>query len=160
VALPLPQLRVTGLKASLHDGVDDDSVVIKASMPLSALTLAPDDVAVRLVLTDSSGGVLYDATVPAGLFVNSRGAGVVFRYRAATPAEAGGIVRAVFKKVQSVQTVRIRFKAEAVDMTEVVPQWTLSVAVLLGATPDAAPCTSATGLWCKGTSLRLSCKSP
>ncbi|MBI5505588.1 MAG: hypothetical protein HY899_12375 [Deltaproteobacteria bacterium] len=160
VATPAPELSVTALKASLRSGADDDALVLKGGLALSALTVAPSDVDVRLVVTDLIGGVLYDATVPLGAFVNARGAGSVFRFRASSPLQAGGIVKALFKKIPALQTVRLRFKVDAVDLTSLGVQPMLSVALLLGDTPGTAPCASAIDLGCTGTAVRLSCKSP
>ncbi len=159
VATPAPELSVAALKTSVRSGADDDSLVLKGGLPLAALTLAPSDVDVRLVVTDLIGGLLYDATVPLGAFVNARGAGSVFRFRASSPLQAGGIVKAMFKKIPALQTVRVRFKVDAVDLTSLGAQPLLSVALLLGDTPGTAPCASALDLVCTGTPVRLACKS-
>lgn len=160
LATPVAELRVVSLKAYLRRGVDDDALVLKGALPLSALTLAPSDVDVRLLLTDAAGGSLYDATVPAGSFVNARGAGSMFHFRATSPLQAGGIVKASFKKIEAIESVRIRFKVDAVDLSQVVAQPLVSLALLLGQVPGESPCASAPDLGCAGTATRLLCKSP
>ncbi len=159
VAAPVPELRITSLKTYLGGGAADDSLILKAEMPLSAFTLAPSAVDVRIVVTDLLGGLLHDATISAGSFVNARGAGAVFRFHTSSPAEAGGVLKASFKKVPSAEIVRIGFKMDGVDLTQVVLQPAISVAVVLGDAPGTAPCVSAQDLACVGTPVRLMCKT-
>jgi hypothetical protein len=158
-ATPAPALGIAGLRAKLRPDIDDDRGTIKGSFPISALAVSPVDVDVRVLVSEPAGSVLYEATIPTGSFEESR-SGAVFRFKAESPADAGGILKASLKAVESSGLVKLKFKIGEVDLTGVVAAGALSVAVVFGDEPGSSPCTSSTILDCEHASSRISCKNP
>ncbi|HYC00801.1 MAG TPA: hypothetical protein VEC57_16835 [Candidatus Limnocylindrales bacterium] len=159
VATPAPLLDVAALKVQLQPYDDDDRMGLKAAFPISALPDSPVDGGMRIVVSDDDGRVVFEAAVPPGAFEGSAD-GSVFRFKAESPADAGGIAKASLKATAASGEVKVRVKIASVDLTEVRASERLATAILFGDDPGSSPCTGSALLDCAGAATKISCASP
>jgi hypothetical protein len=97
---------------------------------------------------------VFDVTLPAGSFRGSDGA---WRFKADRVGDASAVVKASLELDSETGEMRARFKLQAVDLAEAASAGVLSLALLFGDHPGAAPCMSSGELFCESGTHKINC---
>ncbi len=159
-AVDVRDFTVGKLSMKFRDGLDDDRVLLKAEIPLHLLAGSPEVSGMTLVLDDVDGAALFTATVPEQLLVDVGGKGRIFKFLDRTGTLAGGIQRAIVKKISNKGVARVLVKGGGLDLAAAAGQSGLSLSILFGTDPAVDDCASARGLLCESRSTKSSCESP
>ncbi|MFQ5479338.1 MAG: hypothetical protein ACE5E4_12060, partial [Candidatus Binatia bacterium] len=153
----------TKVTARVRAGGANDKLKVIAVMGLNDVSGYDCSQALEIVVLNGDGEAIYSGRVPASLFQDRRGDGVVCRFKDkfGLIADAHGLTRAILRRKVRTGTMIVKAKMVGTELTNVpaAGQAEVMLSTLFG---DAAtgPCLTARALSCKSSSRSLRCFLP
>lgn len=151
---------VDDIRIKLKAGTANDSMKLRASIPLSYLDANPTVTGLRVLVVDASDEIIYDAQLGATDWQDRTGRVVSFRFRDSqgVAGPANGVRSATLKHDPKLAVAKLKLSMKGAEIPGAADQVVLSVSYLFGTDPAADDCVTARRITCLAASTKVACK--